>query len=206
MDALIQLNINDIITTCVTISALYAAFVGVRAAIINICKIFGIELKWVRKQREEHELLMTTAQGLKNLTEKEQLDIKKFTETQNKISESMEEISTKLIELQESTNQRFATNEEKSNKREQAKLKDKIGQSYRYYHNVKKINDIEMEALEGLIASYEDCGGTNSFVHSLVQKEMYTWEKVDREEEQRKGDFKRGRSFIAGENVLTVPR
>ena len=94
----------------------------------------------------------------------------------------MEEISTKLIELQESTNQRFATNEEKSNKREQAKLKDKIGQSYRYYHNVKKINDIEMEALEGLIASYEDCGGTNSFVHSLVQKEMYTWEKVDREE------------------------
>lgn len=182
MDALIQLNINDIITTCVTISALYAAFVGVRAAFINICKIFGIELKWVRKQHEEHELLMATAHGLKNLTEKEQLDIKNFTETQNKISKSMEEISTKLIELQESTNQRFATNEEKSNKREQAKLKDKIGQSYRYYHNVKKINDIEMEALEGLIASYEDCGGTNSFVHSLVQKEMYTWEKVDREE------------------------
>ena len=86
MDALIQLNINDIITTCVTISALYAAFVGVRAAIINISKIFGIELKWVRKQREEYELLLTTAQGLKALTDKESVDVKTFQDTQQKLN------------------------------------------------------------------------------------------------------------------------
>ena len=74
----------------------------------------------------------------------------------------------------------FKENDEKQNKCEQAKLKDKIGQSYRYYHDIKKINDIELETLEGLIQTYEDYGGTNSFVHSLVQKEMYTWEHVDR--------------------------
>ena len=62
----------------------------------------------------------------------------------------------------------------------QAELKDKIGQSYRYYHDIKKINDIEMETLEGLIKTYEDYGGKNSFVHSLVQKEMYTWEHIDK--------------------------
>ena len=82
--------------------------------------------------------------------------------------------------MQENTNKRFKENDEKQNKRVQAELKDKIGQSYRYYHNVKQINDIELETLEGLIQTYEDYGGTNSFVHSLVQKEMYTWEHVDR--------------------------
>lgn len=180
MDALIQLNINDIITTCVTISALYAAFVGVRAAIINISKIFGIELKWVRKQREEHELLLTTAQGLKALTDKESVDVKTFQDTQQKLFESIKDMSIKLTEFKEATNQRFEANEEKQNKRGQSELKDKIGQSYRYYHNVGKINDMELEALEGLISAYESYGGVNSFVHSVVQKEMYTWEKVER--------------------------
>ena len=37
-----------------------------------------------------------------------------------------------------------------------------------------------METLEGLIKTYEDYGGKNSFVHSLVQKEMYTWEHIDK--------------------------
>ena len=61
------------------------------------------------------------------------------------------------------------------------KLKDKISQSYRYYHSKGKINDMELEALEDLIEEYETAGGENSFVHTVVQKEMYTWEKVIRE-------------------------
>ena len=46
---------------------------------------------------------------------------------------------------------------------------------------VDMINDMELEALEGLIEEYETAGGENSFVHTVVQKEMYTWEKVIRE-------------------------
>ena len=38
---------------------------------------------------------------------------------------------------------------------------------------------MEIEVLEGLISTYEDYGGQNSFVHSVVQKEMYTWERVN---------------------------
>ena len=37
---------------------------------------------------------------------------------------------------------------------------------------------MELEALEDLIDEYESADGKNSFVHSVVQKEMYTWEKV----------------------------
>ena len=58
--------------------------------------------------------------------------------------------------MQDNTDKRFKENEEKENRRVQAELKDKIGQSYRYYHDIKKINDIEMETLEGLIKTYED--------------------------------------------------
>lgn len=160
--------------------------------------LLGIETKSMRLKKHEHELLLTTADELKKLSEKHEKDINSFldsrvhdreqslsiqkelTVSQKRISESINSLSDKLVEMQENTNKRFKENDEKQNKSTQAVLKDKIGQSYRYYHNVKQINDIELETLEGLIQTYEDYGGTNSFVHSLVQKEMYTWEHVDR--------------------------
>ena len=100
--------------------------------------------------------------------------------SQENISKLINSLEKKLTEMQDNTDKRIKENEEKENRRVQAELKDKIGQSYRYYHDIKKINDIEMETLEGLIKTYEDYGGKNSFVHSLVQKEMYTWEHVDK--------------------------
>lgn len=86
----------------------------------------------------------------------------------------------KLDEMQEKTDKRFEENEKNTNRRIRAELKDKIGQSYRYYHKIGKINDMELEALEDLIKEYESVKGENSFVHSVVQKEMYTWEQVER--------------------------
>lgn len=105
---------------------------------------------------------------------------KELITSQENISKLINSLEKKLTEMQDNTDKRFKENEEKENRRVQAELKDKIGQSYRYYHEVKKINDIEMETLEGLIKTYEDYGGKNSFVHSLVQKEMYTWEHIDK--------------------------
>lgn len=67
----------------------------------------------------------------------------------------------------------------KSDVREMNKLKDTIRQAYSTYHREHQWNSMEKEAMEGLIASYESCGGNNSFVHSIVQKEMYTWEVID---------------------------
>ena len=84
----------------------------------------------------------------------------------------------KIDDMQRNTNERFEESERKNNKRIRAELKDKISRSYRYYHSLGKINDMELEALEDLIEEYEEAEGSNSFVHSVVQKEMYTWEKV----------------------------
>lgn len=103
---------------------------------------------------------------------------KELTEAQSKLSESLSDISKKIDDMQRNTDERFMESERKNNKRIRAELKDKISQSYRYYHSLGKINDMELEALEDLIEEYESADGKNSFVHSVVQKEMYTWEKV----------------------------
>lgn len=103
---------------------------------------------------------------------------KELTDAQNKLSESLSDISKKIDDMQRNTDERFMESERKNNKRIRAELKDKISQSYRYYHEFGKINDMELEALEDLIEEYEEAEGKNSFVHSVVQKEMYTWEKV----------------------------
>lgn len=160
--------------------------------------LLGIETKSMRLKKHEHELLIETANELKRLSEKHKEDMDSFLNnrihdreqsfsiqkelitSQENISKLINSLEKKLTEMQDSTDKRFKENEEKENRRVQAELKDKIGQSYRYYHEVKKINDIEMETLEGLIKTYEDYGGKNSFVHSLVQKEMYTWEHIDK--------------------------
>lgn len=105
---------------------------------------------------------------------------KELTDAQNKLSESLSVISKKIDDMQRNTDERFMESERKNNKRIRAELKDKISQSYRYYHSLGKINDMELEALEDLIEEYESADGKNSFVHSVVQKEMYTWEKIDR--------------------------
>lgn len=103
---------------------------------------------------------------------------KELTDAQNKLSKSLADISQKIDDMKHDTDKRFMESERKNNKRIRAELKDKISQSYRYYHSLGKINDMELEALEDLIEEYESAEGKNSFVHSVVQKEMYTWEKV----------------------------
>lgn len=192
----------------------------------------GIETKWGRKKRQEHDLLIKTAESLNKLQETHEKDMersdlhdeeikeelknftnelkktlilqnekmnefsenrikdreksreiqKEWSDSQKRISTSVERISNKLDKMKEETDKRFQENEEKQNKKEQAKIKAEISNRYSIYHERKWITNIEFEALEGLIATYESFGGLNSFVHSIVQKEMFTWKKIDEEE------------------------
>lgn len=157
----------------------------------------GIETKGMRKRREEHELLIQTAKNVNELSQSVTSLMKKHKQDMNDIyndnikyrdqsreikadlKNTIENISNKLDDMQKRTDKRFLENEEKENKRVQAEIKDKIAQSYRHYSSVNQISDMELEALEGLIETYESYGGKNSFIHSIVQKEMYTWEKVN---------------------------
>lgn len=76
---------------------------------------------------------------------------KELTDAQKELSESISALSKKIDYMQRNTDERFTESERKNNKRIRAELKDKISQSYRYYHSIGKINDMELEALEDLI-------------------------------------------------------
>lgn len=140
------------------------------------------------RKKNKEELLQTIKDNQSNIKaimenrvhDREQSFViqKELTDAQNKLSESLADISQKIDDMKRKTDERFMESERKNNKRIRAELKDKISQSYRYYHSLGKINDMELEALEDLIDEYESAEGKNSFVHSVVQKEMYTWEKV----------------------------
>lgn len=100
---------------------------------------------------------------------------KKLADGQDQISQSIGELKEQVSAMQKSTDERFEENDKKNKKRYRAELKDRISQAYRYYHAKGKINSMELEALEDLIEEYESADGVNSFVHSKVQPEMYTW-------------------------------
>lgn len=134
--------------------------------------------------RKNNEDLLKTIHDnqtqIKQLMEQRLHDRQQSFAIQKELSQSIASISKKLDDMQRNTDERFLESEKKNNKRIRAELKDKISQSYRYYHSLGKINDMELEALEDLIEEYEAADGENSFVHSVVQKEMYTWEKAER--------------------------
>lgn len=177
-------NINPMI-----IFIAFAILIGVCWIVFKNRKVISEFFNDLYNRRKNKEELLQTIKDnqtdIKTIMEnrvhdrEQSLSIQKeLTEAQNKLSESLSNISKKIDDMQHNTDERFRESERKNNKRIRAELKDKISQSYRYYHSLGKINDMELEALEDLIEEYESAEGQNSFVHSVVQKEMYTWEKV----------------------------
>lgn len=124
---------------------------------------------YMKESREDRKALhdeMTVYSTNRINDRKQSLAIQKeLTGSQSKLTDKVDDICRKLIDM-----------EEKENKRVQSEIKERIAQSYRQYNETKQISSMELEALEDLIETYEAHGGENSFVHSVVQKEMYTWE------------------------------
>ena len=132
------------------------------------------------KLREELGMFMEEVRtDIKAFTDNRINDRARSFEIQKELLDSIQSISDKLDTIQKNTDARFAVSEEKQNQRVQSDIKERIAQSYRRYNIAKKITKMELEALEDLIATYEAHGGENSFVHSVVQKEMYTWSLED---------------------------
>jgi len=105
-------------------------------------------------------------------------DIRQLKEHDQQNYENIKSINDKL----DTVFLMFREQRQHDDENKMAELKDKISRSYRYYHEHQEWKAREKETLEGLIKSYERCGGDNSFVHSLVEKEMYTWKVVDDDE------------------------
>lgn len=69
--------------------------------------------------------------------------------------------------------------QKKNSETKRAEIKEKIERIYRECHPAMTCTDMQLETLKELIDQYEKHGGDNSFVHSTVQKEMYSWHVIN---------------------------
>lgn len=188
MEAIRELLKLDFTAFILTIFVIMSGIIAAYNIIGKFFELIGKPLKWFKGKNADHDAIIRLEGKMKEYADnrikdrQQSFEIqKKLVDAQTKISDSVQGLVDKFDEFKTDTNDRFKANEEKENKRDRAKLKNSISEIYRYHHSTGQINDIELETLEDLIEEYESAGGENSFVHSLVQKEMYTWEKVERE-------------------------
>ena len=124
-----------------------------------------------KQQQESIDCMKKDINQIKLDQENYQKEVRAF---QEETVDMRRKVMTEISGLKESVDNM----QKKSDMNKAAELKDRIGQAYRYYHQIGKINVIEKEALKDLIKAYSQFSD-NSFVHSLVEKEMETWEVID---------------------------
>lgn len=151
----------DFLSWVITAFAILSIGITMYEILVKFSDIIGKPIGWKKARETDHDLILKIQ--------------KELTDSQLEISNKMLDISKKIDTIQKNTDERLRISEEKQNKRVQSEIKERIAQSYRRYNISKKISSMELEALEDLIVTYENYGGENSFVHSVVQTEMYTW-------------------------------
>lgn len=122
-----------------------------------ICDRFGIQTKRAVRMQSDRDMLLRHEKQLNTISS----DVHA---TKDKINV----LSQMIIDMQN-----------KADATERARLKDRISQAYRYYHEKGYWNRMEKEAFEDLIADYEAHGGQNSFVHSICEPESCTWKLIN---------------------------
>lgn len=127
--------------------------------ITNFLSTFGIKFEWIERRKQDRNLLQ------------------KHDTMLNEIAIETKATSDKVTVL----GQMMVDMQQKTDASERAKLKDRISQAYRYYHEKGEWNKMEREAFNDLIRDYESHGGQNSFVHSVCEPESQTWNVTDDE-------------------------
>lgn len=170
----------DTAVSATVIAAILIIFIWLVGVLIKHRKDIMTALnQWAKRKQEKDELLKiiySTKEKVEQYAENRVHDREQSFEIQRQLTDSINALSDKLDAMNLKQNEL----EEKHRKRIRAEMKDKISQLYRYYHERGKWNDMEKEAFNDLIDEYEDAGGSNSFVHTVVQPESYTWEVVER--------------------------
>lgn len=175
------LNTVKLVDVLVT-TALFALVIGI--LITQKKKIKGLLENW-RKKRNFEDTIVESIEGLKENDTRMQQNIDKVWGVMESARDASKEIREEMYEdiKNISVNLKDVTTklndiEKKNDLSKQADLKEKIEKLYRECHTNMVCTDTAFETLKDLIADYERHGGKNSFVHSLVQKEMYTWERI----------------------------
>lgn len=176
------LNTIKLVDVVATV-ALFLLIVGILITQKN--KIKAMLESW-RKKRNFEDTIIESIIGLEESDRRLQENIDKVWNTMEVARDTSKEIRSEMYaDIKgistnlKGVNEKLDIMEHKNNLSKQADLKEKIEKLYRECHTHMVCTDTALETLKDLIADYERHGGKNSFVHSLVQPEMYTWDKIE---------------------------
>lgn len=171
---------------------------------INWSKISAQLYKTFKKQDEENKMKKNVQQlqkendWLKNkmttYEKNRESDRNTSIQIRNKLDENIQQISVSVKDLNSTVNllsenvstmhksiQQMQSEMEENRRKNLASkridIKSKIERLYSECSPIQSCTDMQFETLKELIEDYENHGGENSFVHSIVQKEMYKWKR-----------------------------
>lgn len=140
---------------------------------------------WLLQHLEKYRTLRNTVDDYHKTVKKNVEDIKKLQEDVDMNSEHFKKLEKQDGDIMDKLDEAIAAIREMreyNRKRDLADTKNSIRHSYYTYHARGAITEKEKESLEDLIASYENSGGENSFVHTTVVPEMSQWKVITDEQ------------------------
>lgn len=152
-----------------------------RSGVLFMAAVLVIAVFLIQKTDWLCERLGLTSK--RRLAEEDQKkDIGELKNHAKKTDENFDKICNSIDELKASISKvsvQVKTMQDKQDETERNRLRDRIGQGYRYYEAKGEWTRLEQEAFEGLIQSYEAAGGTNGKVHQVIIPASLKWKVID---------------------------
>lgn len=124
-------------------------------SIVSILEWFisklGLETKWMRQKREEHELLIKTSENITIMQGKHAEDILQI---QKELKDSIKSIVDRNLNKDKQIENLMVAQREA--------LADRINQKYKYYISIKGIPEDEVDEFTNLHTAYKGVGGNHS--------------------------------------------
>lgn len=165
------IDFKTFISTCFVIMT---TVISMGVIIGKFSEMIGRPVKWLRAKKEDHDLLVKTAENLSILQSKELEDVKQSIRHDEmikrdiaKLSETVEGIAVTLNDMKE-----------KDNITEVKKLKEKLVGYYNKYKNSDGWTKVEKDVFWDLFEEYENRGG-DGYIHSIVEPVMRELKEID---------------------------
>lgn len=174
METIQELLKIDFIYVFISVFVILIAIKAIVSIFEWVVDKLGLETKWMRKKREEHDLLIQTSQGLAKLQTQHEESVKQSIRHD-------EIIKGDILSLTDTVNGIANTLNCMQEKENETKLKELKGSLIRYYHKYKDIGEwskLEKDAFWDLFDDYEKRGG-DGYIHSIVEPVMRELREVD---------------------------
>lgn len=182
MELLTKVTLYDLILSLLLISTIIGLI------ILQKDKLSKVLNKWRKTKNDEdnfHKLVYELKKSFDNLNEQviqnqknRDKELLQYRDDSRKIRDEMyKTINSQSMDIKKLT-KIITEMQEKDSKTKRAEIKEKIERIYRECHPSMTCTDMQLEVLKELIEEYEEHGGVNSFVHSIVEQEMYEWHVV----------------------------